>query len=451
MSNPDGNAVLINSLSSSLRSTLNGLDTAPNLIRRVLKEGSWQSFTTPRGEQIKHTTFESFITTAPTAGLGKSLSEIVRVIGDDKEILALLAEELGTTTESLLKTGRPTGPNSPIELDARDFGSYARSGGWIFGLMVARSVKPGSGNGHQSDLSKNIPATDLKVSANRFALLSGTTAARVMRFYRAWERAAEAGLVPEAASLNPGQEVDLPASEEWAEYFTKYEQSTGRREGIAQQAEAAGTSYTEAMKVAKNPAAMRTAILGDSKTAEAAHRALMDRMEDDTDLQATLAHAIAKTPELRNAVSAESKKAERIDYIRRVAIEGTVKTPAGETLEIPPALRSTAQEHLSSFETKEEYIPAESTIEAYEAVKKLVSESIEADPDLSLRERRAKLYGRLQRAAKVFEDFNPDDLSSLNEPDIVEVLHKLHQAISACLESASRGASHTPLHVVNDM
>jgi hypothetical protein len=434
-----------------MRSTLNGLDTAPSLIRRVLEEGSWRNFTTPRGEHVEHKTFESFITTPPTAGLGKSLAEVVRVIGNDSEVLELLAQEIGVTVVSLQEIGKSTAPNSLVELDAREFGSYARSGGWIFGLMVARSVRPGnesSGAGHPSG---DAAAIEPKISASRFALLSGTTAARVMRFYRAWQRAAESDLVPEAASLNPGQEIELPASEEWAEYFTKYEQSTGRREGIAQQAEAAGTSYTEAVKVAKNPAAMRTAILGDPKTADAARKALMDRLEDDTDLQAAMANTIANTPELRKAVAAESKKAEQIDYIRRVAVEGRVKTPAGEFLEIPPDLKATAQRHLSAFEAAGDSVPTELTSEAYESVQHLIGESIEADPEISLRERRAKLYGRLQRVAKAFEEVDPNDLASLDEPDIVAVLQKLQQAISACLESAKEGTTHSPLRAVREM
>ncbi|MGW0584385.1 hypothetical protein ACWD25_52770, partial [Streptomyces sp. NPDC002920] len=30
-----------------------------------------------------------------------------------------------------------------VARDAREFGVYARTGGWAFGLMVARSVRPG--------------------------------------------------------------------------------------------------------------------------------------------------------------------------------------------------------------------------------------------------------------------------------------------------------------------
>ncbi|MFE0730874.1 hypothetical protein ACFW2X_22010 [Streptomyces antibioticus] len=378
------------------------------------------------------------------------MKKVVRVIGGDSEILALLANEIGVAVDSLKALGDASKLSKPVELDAREFGSYARSGGWIFGLMVARSVTPGSDRNRASHSAGGEPSIEPKVSARQFALLAGTTAARVMRFYRAWERAAEAGLVPGAATLRPGQNVELPASDEWAEYFTKYEESTDRREGIAQQAEAAGTSYTEAVKVAKNPAAMRTAILGDHKTADAARRALMDRLEDDIELQAAMARTIAKAPELRKAVTTESKKSEQIEYVR-VAVEGKIKTPAGEILEVPPALKATAQQHFTILETGDENIAPESVTEAYEAVQHLITETIEGDPEIQLRERRARLYSRLQRAAKAFEDVDPDELASLHEPDIITVLQKLQQAITSCLESASGRSDHPALRAVGEM
>ncbi|MFE7127244.1 hypothetical protein [Streptomyces sp. NPDC057617] len=372
--------------------------------------------TTPRGDFVEHETFESFVATAPTAGLGKSLDEVVRVIRDDDEVLALLANEIGVPVNYLKELDGAPNLSSPVELDAREFGSYARSGGWIFRLMVARSVTPGSDRNRASHSDGDGPSIEPKVSARQFALLAGTTAARVVRFYRAWERAAEAGLAPSAATPRPGQAVELPASDEWAEYFTKYEQSTPRRESIAQQAEAAGTSYTEAVKVAKNPAAMRTAFLGDHKTADAAHKALMDRLKDDIDLQAAMARTIAKAPELRKAVTAESKKSEQIEYIRSVAVEGKIKTPAGEILEVPPALKATAQRHFTVLESADDNIPPESATEAYGAVQQLISEAIEGDPEIQLRERRARLYSRLQRAAKAFEDVDPENAAMTPPP-----------------------------------
>jgi len=51
-----------------------------------------------------------------------------------------------------------------------------------------------------------------KVSASEFARQSATTNDRVMRYYRGWERAAEAGKVPHADDLDPGAEPDL----DWA-------------------------------------------------------------------------------------------------------------------------------------------------------------------------------------------------------------------------------------------
>ncbi len=46
-----------------------------------------------------------------------------------------------------------------VARDAREFGVYARTGGWAFGLMVARSVRPGGQGADET----------AKVSAKEFA------------------------------------------------------------------------------------------------------------------------------------------------------------------------------------------------------------------------------------------------------------------------------------------
>ena len=93
----------------------------------------------------------------------------------------------------------------PISCDARDFGAYARTGGWTFALKVARSVRPG---GQSADETP-------KVSAREFAELAGCSPERVMRYYKAWDRAADDGLVPHFEILVPGQDIDLPDAEVW--------------------------------------------------------------------------------------------------------------------------------------------------------------------------------------------------------------------------------------------
>lgn len=426
----EGNAVLVNVLSSSLRSTLNGLESAPGLIRQILEEGSWRSFTTPRGELVEHGDFASFVTTAATAGLGQTLDEVVRVIGDDMFTLDLLAQELGVGSESLRGLKPAEGGADPVTQDARTFGAYARAGGWVFGLLVARSVQPGTGPDSKPGASAH-PDPHVgtpKVSAKKFALMAGTTPARVMRFYKAWERAAQAGVVPAFGALAPGQETALPEPEVWGEYFTKYEKSNERRESIAEQAEAAGTSYTEAVKVANNPAALRTAILGDAKTAEAARAALTDRMQDDVDLQVNIAKTLAQTPELRRAVSTETRRAERAEYVRQAAGDGKVRTPAGQIIELPAQAKEKAAAHLALVEDPR--ATPEAVGEAYEAVHALINEAVEADPDLQTREQRTRFSRALSATVKSIEGIDPDDLIAVADDDLRGMLAGLQKQVN---------------------
>ncbi|MEY9967520.1 hypothetical protein ABIA33_005591 [Streptacidiphilus sp. MAP12-16] len=422
----EGNAVLVNVLSSSLRSTLNGLGSAPGLIRQVLEEESWRSFVTPRGELVEHDDFASFVTTAPTAGLGQTLDEVVRVIGDDVYTLDLLAQALGVASDSLRGLRPAADGTGPIAKDARFFGAYARSGGWVFGLMVARSVQPGTGQPGSSSRSERHVAS--KVSAKKFALMAGTTPARVMRFYKAWDRAAQAGIVPAFEALVPGQETVLPEPEVWGEYFTKFEQSTERRESIAEQAEASGTSYAEAVKVANNPAALRTAILGDAKTAEAARIALTDRMQDDVDLQINIAKTLAQTPELRKAVSTETRRAERTEYVRQAAGDGKVRTPAGQVIELPTQAKEKAAAHLALVQ--DPGASPEAVSEAYEAVHALINEAVEADPDIQTREQRTRFSRALSATAKSIEGIDPDDLIAVADDDLREKLASLQKQVN---------------------
>lgn len=111
------------------------------------------------------------------------------------------------------------GVATSIEVDAQEFGMHLRQGGWRLGLLVARDVEPGAGSGTRTDLAVDHGrGSEDKVSAERFAELTGRSEVddrrligpeRVMRYYRAWERAAAKGKVPRAADLSPGDEPDL--------------------------------------------------------------------------------------------------------------------------------------------------------------------------------------------------------------------------------------------------
>jgi len=112
-----------------------------------------------------------------------------------------------------------------IELDAREFGVHVRQGEWRLGLLVARNVEPGEGQGRK--LRSNLVSIETKISAGEFARRAGTSASRVLRYLEAWDRAAEAGHVPSSSELTPGDEVDLNVEKlpPWHMYYTSVKQS----------------------------------------------------------------------------------------------------------------------------------------------------------------------------------------------------------------------------------
>ncbi|MFF8316250.1 hypothetical protein ACF06V_03680 [Streptomyces bobili] len=321
-----------------------------------------------------------------------------------------------------------------VARDAREFGVYARTGGWAFGLMVARSVRPGGQSAQETP----------KVSAKEFAELAGCSAERVMRYYKAWDRAADDGLVPHFEELAPGQGVELPDADVWLTYYvSRSSASSERGTAIAEAAEAEGIRPTKALEVAENPTALRAAILADPSTARAARAALLDRIKEDPELQTELARDVVRTDDLKKAVASESRSADRIGYVRQIAESGQIKTPAGQTVDAPADLRQEAERHLSLLDELDEGEDSgEWATEAYDTLKTLVVEAVEADPELRVQERRTKFYSGLQKATKVFEELTFDDAQDFYEDDMVQQLEELQQAIGSCI-AALRGARAT--------
>ncbi|MEU6305893.1 hypothetical protein [Streptomyces chartreusis] len=325
-----------------------------------------------------------------------------------------------------------------VARDAREFGVYARTGGWAFGLMVARSVRPGGQGADETP----------KVSAKEFAELAGCSADRVMRYYKAWDRAADDGLVPQFEALAPGQEVELPNADVWLGYYVSRNSATSERgTAISEAAEAEGIRPTKALEVAENPTALRAAILADPSTARAARQALLDRVREDPELQAELARDVVRTDDLKKAVATESRSADRIGYVRQIAESGQIKTPAGQTVDAPVDLRQEAERHLSLIdELEDDEDTGEWATDAYDTMKSLVVEAVEADPELRVQERRTKFYNSLQRATKVFEELTFDDVQEFAEDDMVQQLEELQQAISTCIAAlqGGRGGAASP-------
>ncbi|MFJ6349865.1 hypothetical protein ACIQKB_10365 [Streptomyces sp. NPDC092046] len=360
---------------------------------------------------------------------------------------------LGTTAGPVGETGTEPDAGTPVVLDtgewvepaaaavaeavvrdAHDFGVYARTGGWAFALKVARSVRPGGQAAEGTE----------KVSAKAFAELAGCSPERVMRYYKAWDMAADDALVPQFEALAPGQEVELPEADVWLSYYSSRSSATSvRGHAISAAAEAEGIKPTKALEVAENPTALRAAILADPGTAEAARGALLDRMKEDPALQTEMARAIARTGDLKKAVAQEAKAADRIDYVRQIAEGGQIRTPAGQTVDAPAELRAEAERHLSLIDELDDSEEAgEWAGEAYDTVKSLVVRAVEADPALRVQERRTKFYNSLQKATKVFEELTLDEVleEDVVEEDMLQRLEALQEAIGACI-SAIRKAT----------
>lgn len=339
------------------------------------------------------------------------------------EVDAVVSEEAGAGVEA----------EGPVVRDARDFGAYARTGGWAFALKVARSVRPGG----------QAAAETAKVSAKEFSELAGCSADRVMRFYKAWDMAADDGVVPQFEALVPGQDIELPDAEVWLSYYSSRNSATSvRGTAITAAAEAEGIRPTKALEVAENPTALRAAILADPGTAQAARTALLDRLKEDPALQTEMARDIARTDELKKAVATEARAADRIGYVRQIAEGGQVKTAAGQLLDAPAELRAEAERHLSLIEELDEAEEAgEWATEAYDTVKDMVAQAVEADPELRVQERRTKFYNSLQKATKVFEELTLDDAEDIYEDDMVQRLEELQRAIAACVTALRRAGS----------
>ncbi|WP_406465128.1 hypothetical protein [Streptomyces sp. NBC_01622] len=320
-----------------------------------------------------------------------------------------------------------------VARDAHEFGAYARTGGWAFGLKVARSVRPG---GQSADETP-------KVSAKEFAELADCSPERVMRYYKAWDRAADDGLVPHFEELAPGQEVELPDSDVWLNYYVSRSSATSERgTAISEAAEAEGIRPTKALEVAENPTALRAAILADPSTARAARQALLDRVREDPELQAELARDVVRTDDLKKAVATENRSADRIGYVRQIAESGQIKTPAGQTVDAPLDVRQEAERHLSLLDELEEgEDTGEWATEAYDTMKNLVVETVEADPELRVQDRRTKFYSSLQKATKVFEELTFDDAQDFYEDDMVKRLEELQQAIDSCLTALRKSTT----------
>lgn len=423
------------------------------LLAAVIDDETWRNVPSGVNSDEPFEDFASFVEAKPPFGLGAKVED-VRVLLQIKhphEGVRRVREQMDrmrAEANRLLGTGPE---EDPVTRDARDFGGYAKTGGWLFGLMVARCVQPGSNQGEKPESSPRGSRHEvMKVSANEFGRRAGCSANRVMRFYRAWSRAVEDGLVPGFEDLQPGVDIDLPYADAWSQYYaTRSSGESERGTRISAAAEAEGIRPTKALEVAENPTALRVAILSDSGTAEAARNALMDRLEEDPDLQAAMAKHISDTATLKKAVAAETKRAGQVEYVRTALEEGAVKTPAGQIIPLPDDIKADAEERLLPSDHAGQSGPAEAAA-AYEVLHQFVVQSVDKNPQVNVQERRAALHSRVRQASKAFEQLSLDEVGDLYDEKLIESLEQLNGFVATCIQSMKAAAQRPPLRAVRE-
>lgn len=133
------------------------------------------------------------------------------VIRQTAETAVLIHEELETL-------------NPHIEMDAKEFGEHVRNGGWRLGLLVARSVESGVGQGARTDIAQDCAKSD-KISLRAFSRQAGLSEGgnTVKKYVTAWELASADGLVPSSLHFLPGGGFDfddeIHSSTAWKFYF----------------------------------------------------------------------------------------------------------------------------------------------------------------------------------------------------------------------------------------
>jgi hypothetical protein len=96
--------------------------------------------------------------------------------------------------------------------NADEFAALDQGEGWPFAILIACSVEKGKGHGGSAHRRDHDDAE--KVGAREFAERVGTSADRVLRYLKAWERAAADGVVPDADTLSPADSHDVPTPDE---------------------------------------------------------------------------------------------------------------------------------------------------------------------------------------------------------------------------------------------
>lgn len=300
--------------------------------------------------------------------------------------------------------------------DARRFGELDRAGGWGLALLVARSVFLDEG-----DDADAVPG---RVSVERFAEIAGIAADRVMGHYLGWQEAAEAGAVPPAEELRPGQSVEFPPAEWWAGFHrlaVDVPEQAGHQEG-----EIRREPVTEA-PVVEEPVHRPVA-----EEPPASGRDVLDRVTQDPELRADLAREVAATPELRTAVTAETARNNRVEFLQAIADSETWRVGKTHEVPLPAPVRAAAAEQLALADAPD--ATPEIVNAAFKTVRGLLNETIEADPAIHAHQQRQKLRRAIKTATARVESLPAAAVGPVIDEELLAEIRLLVHKLSAVVE-----------------
>jgi hypothetical protein len=383
------------------------------LLAAVVADGTWRQIPSGVNSPEPFSSFAEFIEAKPPFGLGQRVHDVhvllqmrhphetvaeIRTKMDfmRAEVRRLLAED-GITGYSEQQRDR----------DIQAWTALDKAGSWWLAFFVACQVRPANAGTAEVQRHALVP----KISAAEFARRASTSPERILRYYKAWEAAHAAGAVPiSATDLYPGHEpLELPPAEDWTLYYTSRRNSSSDRGAlISAAAEAEGIRPTKALEVAENPTALRAAILGDAKTANAARDAL-------------------------KALSSEERREEHLAYVRQAAEEGKAQAASGLLIELPEQIRNEVSARLAEVTDSATDIEAVAT--TYEAVQALVTKAVEADPQLHANEQRVRFHKALKATRKNISSIDPTDLPAVVDDDLRQEITSLQELVNALAAS----------------
>jgi len=146
---------------------------------------------------------------------------------------------------------------------------------------------------------------------------------------------------------------------------------------------------------------------------------------------------MSNNPHIKKNLTDEARRIDRLDYIRRVVDQGKVKTPAGQLIDAPDAVRSAAKRQLANID--ESGSTDEIISEAYGGVRQLVEESIKSDTRLQIEEQRAYLRRVLTSTMKGISSVHDMPIATVADEEIVRELVGLQDSINRLVSELEIG------------